>query len=263
MKKEIKTLIFNKLFLYKVFMRYKNINALFYRKKNTYEIKDIIVCGVQRSGSTLLFNIINEVLNEQKNSVDSFFEEELKYKKILANELSTLVKKNHTYLPMVARRVRSGKSIGFFTHRDIRDVIVSSIQKGWLSDINEWVTNLRIRYMINNSILYATTPNMHIFSYDKLMNYRTEVISEIADVLNIPLSEEAIQRISAKTSIDVTRNKLKEIPSDVKLEYSDQLHKNHIADGVIGKWRNFLSEEEINFLTVYCQDYLSFFRYKS
>jgi LPS sulfotransferase NodH len=227
-----------------------------------YEIKDIIVCGMQRSGSTLLFNIINEVLKENNSHIDTFFEEEIKYKKLLASERSTLVKKNHTYLPLVAKRIKKGQTIGFFTHRDIRDVIVSSIQKGWLNSIDEWISNLRIKYMINNSILYAKTPNMHIVSYEQLMGSKTEVIINVANKLGISLSQEAIEKIEKNTSMNIVKKKLQEIPEGMKLEYSDQLHKNHIADGKIGKWRNHLSEEEITRLTLYCKEYLHFFGYQ-
>lgn len=262
MKTTVKEFIFNHRFFYKLFLRFKNRNSLFYRKKNMYAIKDIIVCGMQRSGSTLLFNIIIEILKEKDNDVDTFFDEEIKYKNLLANERSSIVKKNHTYLTLVANRIKEGKSIGFFTHRDIRDVIVSSIQKGWLNNIDEWISNLRIKYMINNSILYAKTPNMHIFSYEQLMNSKIEVILEVAKILEVPLTEDAIERIENNTSIKRTKKKLQSIPEGVKLEFADQLHKNHIADGQSGKWRMHLSKEEANRLTDYCSEYLHYFGYQ-
>jgi hypothetical protein len=234
---------------------------LFYQGKDTYQIKDIVVCGVQRSGSTLLFNLINEILAENKYKEDTFFEKEILYKKLLERERSELVKKNHTYLPLVARRVKKGTSVGFFTHRDIRDILASSIQKGWVNNIEEWVDSQRIKYMINNSLLYAKTPNMHIYSYSDLMNKREQTIRSISETLGIELNEESVQKIKQNTSIQKVKKELQQIPQDVKLFYDNQLHKNHIADGSSGKWRKFFSEEEKNFLNKYCEDYLKYFDY--
>ena len=262
MKKSVKKLIFSSPQLYRWYVKYyMNANSLLYSGKHTYEIKDIIICGMQRSGSTLLFNIVNEVLSRNKHKQDTFFEEEILYKKLLQQELSTSVKKNHTYLPMVAQRVKKGISIGFFTHRDIRDVIVSSIQKGWLNNVEEWVENERIRYMANNALLYAKTPNMHVISYQKLMNDKEAVIKEVANKLDIVLDEQDIADIHHKTSIENTKKKLAAIPEEKKLLYTDQLHKNHIADGKTGKWINDLSKDEIALVTELTKDFLLYFGY--
>ena len=262
MKKSIKKFIFSSPQLYSLYVKYyMNMNSMFYKGKYVYEIKDIVVCGMQRSGSTLLFNIINEVLKENKHKEDTFFEEERLYKKLLQQELSTSVKKNHTYLPMVASRVKKGLSIGFFTHRDIRDVIVSSIQKGWLENVEEWVENERIRYMANNALLYAKTPNMNVISYEKLMNDKEAVIKEVATALGISLSERAIADINSRTSIENTKKKLAAIPEEKKLLYTDQLHKNHIADGKTGKWVDDLSADEIKVINELTKDFLLHFGY--
>lgn len=237
------------------------MSSLFYRGKHTFQIKDIVVCGVQRSGSTLLFNIINQILAENKYNEDTFFEKEILYKKLLEKERSIQVRKNHTYLPLVANRIKKGLTIGFFTHRDIRDVLVSSIQKGWLTNIQEWVESQRIRYMINNSLLYAKTPYIHIYSYHELMHDRRNVIKSVSEVLGIELNEESIEKIIRNTSIDKVKSKLQEIPQDVKLYYDNQLHRNHIADGESGKWEEFFTEEEKKFLNNYCGEYLRYFNY--
>ena len=95
---------FNSKWVYRLYIRYKNINALFFYRET--QIKDVVVCGIHRSGSTLLYNIISEVLRENEHVIDTYFDEEIKYKRILSQETSVLVKKNHTYLPFVANFVQ-------------------------------------------------------------------------------------------------------------------------------------------------------------
>ncbi len=254
---------FNSRWLYRVYIRYKNLNSLFYSNRNTFQIKDVIVCGIHRSGSTLLFNIINEVLRENRKVVDTYFDEEIKYKEILANERSIVVKKNHTYLPLVAKRIRQGKTIGFFTHRDIRDVVVSLMQLGWINSVEDWIANYKIKSIENNAILYASTPNMHVIHYNRLVHAKPDVVKEVADILNVELTEPAIEHICQETSIKNMRKKHESIPSHNQYRYNNQMMNNHIADRETDKWKQYLTGEEVCRLTKHCKGYLDFFGYNS
>ena len=262
MKKAIKKIFFSSPTLYHYFVKYyQNYDSFFYRGSNTYKIKDVVVCGMQRSGSTLLFNIVNEVIAKGQSQRDTFFEREILYKKLLESEQSAVVKKNHTYLPLVARRVKKGLSVGFFTHRDIRDVIVSSIQKGWVENVDDWIEDGRIRYMANNALLYAQTPNMCVISYHQLMNHKVEVINEVAKKLSLTLGPEDIDDIYQKTSIKNTKKRLTEIPQEKKRLFTDQLHKNHIADGKSGKWQEHLTNRQAATVTELTKDFITYFGY--
>ena len=229
---------FNSRRLYRLYLQYKNLNSLFYFKKGTFHIKDVIVCGMERSGSVLLYNIINEVIRENRSVTDVYFDDEVTYKKILTNERSILVKKNHVYVPLIARRIKKGQSIGFFTHRDLRDVVVSMMQIGWISDIESVIKGYHIKNIGNNAMLYALIPNMHIFSYQKLMcNDREEIVREVADILQVSLTSRVIIDISKRTSVDNMRQKHREQPDDISYRFDNHILTNHIADGEIGKWK--------------------------
>lgn len=39
------------------------------------------------------------------------------------------------------------------------------------------------------------------------------------------------------------------------------LHENHIADGRIGKWKEFLTSEQIDTINYFANDYNKFFKY--
>ena len=253
---------FNSRRLYRLYLQYKNLNSLFYFNQDTFRIKDIVVCGMERSGSTLLFNIINEVLRENRSVLDPYFDDEIQYKKILAHERSILVKKNHMYVPLVAKRIRKGQTIGFFTHRDLRDVIVSLLQAGWLDKAETWVKNYRVKSISNNAMLYASTPNMHIFGYQQLICDKEEVIKEVANILNVSLTPEVIRQIDERTSIDKMRQKHYKQPTPTPYGFDHQMHTGHIADGEIGKWKRCLTPQEVHLVTQQCRKYLAFFGYE-
>lgn len=261
-KRKLIAFTFNHRSLYRLFIRYKNLDSVFCFRKYNFQNKDIVVCGIQRSGSTLLFNIIQEVLKENNRTIDPYFEEERKYKEILHNEISTLVKKNHTYLPLVAKRIKKKKSIGFFTHRDIRDIIISHIQLGWIDEIEHWIANYKIKNMMNNALLYASTPNMHIISYEKLVHARPEVIEEVSNILGATLTLEAKGRILENTSLHEMRKKAAKSVDYNGKNHNNQLMENHIADGKTGKWKEWLSKDKIFRLSEYCREYLEYFGYE-
>lgn len=248
--------------LYKYYAKYKNLDSLFYPSKNSLYIKDIVVCGVQRSGSTYLFNIINEILQSKPLPPSTYFTDDKSYKKLLANERSTFVKKNHIYVPLLAKRIQNKTSIGFFTHRDIRDIVVSCIQLGWLKNIDDWFINYKLKNMMYNSILYASTPNMHIISYDELMNFGPQTVEKVADCLGIELSSDMIKDILNATSINATIEYIHK-PAVLRSQkkYANLLKPNHIADGEIGKWKTFLKVEDQEKLNNFCKEYIDFFGY--
>ena len=248
--------------LYKLYLRYKNLNTLFYTSQSAFQTKDAIVCGMNRSGSALLYNLVSDVLRENRNVVHAQFDSEIQYKEILANEISMLVKKNHTYLPLVARRIRTGQSIGFFSHRDLRDVVVSMMQIGWVDDAEEWIRNYRIKPIENNAMLYAAIPNMHIFSYEQLTNTKSTVVKKIADVLQVSLPSETIEQICERTSLENMRQDPAHASDRNQYRFDSHMLPGHIADGRVGKWKEYLTPQEARLLTEQCQEYLDYFGYE-
>lgn len=252
---------FNSQWLYHLYILYRNKKAPFHCRKGSFHIRDVVVCGMQRSGSTLLYNIVNEVLRENRKVIDTFFNDETTYKKILREEVSVLVKKNHTYLPYLAKRIRQGKTIGFFTHRDIRDVAVSMMQLGWIDSIDEWIQDYKAKCIENNAILYASTTNMHTFSYKQLIEDRVTVIREVTKILGVTLDASSIERILISTSLDNMKGKSESVPSHSRYRFNNQILEKHIVDGKIDKWQSSLSPEESFRLTRHCRKYLEFFGY--
>lgn len=248
--------------LYQLYVRYKNLNALFRTNRKAFQIKDVIVCGIHRSGSALLYNLVSEVLRENRNVVYAQFDSEVQYQELLANEISMLVKKNHTYLPLVAQRIERGQSIGFFSHRDLRDMVVSMMQIGWIDDVEAWIRDYKLKRIENNALLYAAIPNMNIFSYEQLICQKPEVVKKIADVLHVSLPPRAIEQICERTSLENMRQDPTRASHRSQYRFHSHMLPGHVADGQIGKWKQHLSSQEAQLLTERHREYMKYFGYE-
>lgn len=256
MKSRIKLFFVNNLYFYKLLRTYQNRSTVFFNRP-----KDIIVCGMQRSGSTMLFNLVRNLVNLSNNEINTFFETDFGYNNILKIDHHSLIKKTHNFSPYIAKQIKRKKIIAFFTHRDIRDVMVSVIQKGWVKNIDEWIENGRLKAIANNAILWAKTKNMIVLSYTDLMQNREKCVQTIAETLNIKLTSEQISPIINSSNIEQVREQIKDMARNSKINTESQLHHNHIADAETGKWKNFFSPEEIRKINKLCADYLNFFNY--
>jgi len=250
---------------YKIAKKIKAIiNPFRFYKYVNNPIKDIVNCGAPRSGSTLLNIILKEIVTLKVKALDNFCSEEPDYINKLKNTPTLNITKTHNYSWLIAKRIEKTKSIGFFTHRDIRDVIVSQMQKGWIKDVDEFLKN-KSKFYIYNSILYAQTKNMIIISYEKLMNDKKTVIKKVGIALNVELTNEEIDEIDIKTSLNNIKKKIDNMEfikgAANEVNSSTGLHKNHINDPTLRKWRNNLTPNEINLINKQAAEYIRFFNY--
>lgn len=239
--------------------RIKNFN--FFRNP----FLDIINCGAPRSGSTIINIIINKIIVLKIQKADNYCGSETDY----INKLKIMdryhLTKTHVYSHLIARRIANKKSIGVFTHRDIRDVIVSYLQKGWVKNVDDFIYSSKLNFYTFDAILHAKTKNMIVISYEELINNRKAVIKLLSDSLNVKLSSEEIDDIYHKTSANYTKKLMNELSysagEEKKHDKSTGLHNSHINDPKPDKWKDFLSDEEITKINKSAAEYLTCFKY--
>lgn len=261
MNRNLKNYIFNHPFFYSLYLTARSLSVSSIFKANTHKIKDVVVCGMARSGSTLLFNIIKKMLQFHYKKVDPYFINDSEFGHLLENEISMFVKKNHRYTYSLHRRLKKNLSYGFFTHRDIRDVVVSLMQKGRIPDFNKWVSDGRLRKIVNDSLSYAKTGKVMMIEYENLINNKLDVINNIAKKLKLNLTEEEMLQIVKDTDMESMKKHL-ELKENSEIDLNNHLHKNHISDGKVGKWKDILTSEQVQIINNLTQDFLKYFNYK-
>lgn len=227
---------------------------------------DIINCGAQRSGSTLLNLIIEEILKGKLNCSTKFCNTEEDYiGTIIPNGTIGLIK-THNFSHIISQRIEKGKSLGFFTYRDIRDVIVSHIQKGWISDYNQFFESGKYNYYLYNSILYSETNNILCIEYEDLFYKKKKSIKSVAKKLGYNLSDSEVSSIIENTSIKNIKNQISKLQYDSLknnlVNSETNLHSNHVNDPTSGKWRDYFNDEEIAEINRKASQYLKYFNYE-
>lgn len=210
---------------------------------------NIIVCGVARSGSTLIYNILLELLAKRDICNYGFFRNEYEYKEYILSQDMITVAKTHRYSPLLEKKISSGIDIGIFTHRSLLDVIASLIQKKWIADVTTFLSSDNYKSLVNDAILYSRIENMTVVSYEELYRYKEKVIKRLAAVLEVAVSQADLTKISSKTSVDATHRKIEAMNySLVGNNYVNKntgLHKGHINDPSLGKYHQVLTLNDV------------------
>jgi len=237
-----------------MFAFYKHIGYIKFtlKNKNFKSNPDIVVCGLNRSGSTLLYNIILLILKKTYNPSLGFFSNEQDYFTKLNHPNYLVLRKTHNFSLILKKRIKNGQTIGFFTHRNLLDIIASHIQNGWIKNLKLYVEKNGIERLVNKAILISRIKNIFIFSYDDLINRKEMIIKNICQKLNVELTENDIKEIIEETSIEKTKAKISDMSfekiKDKKFNIETGLHKNHINDPKTGKWKKILKDDDIQLI---------------
>lgn len=214
----------------------------------------IFCCGMRRSGSTLHYNLTCELVNKtQAGQIigwadDKSFPEIYEHHK---NESGLLVIKCHEFIDQASDLIDSGQAKGVYVYRDLRDVIVSSMNVN--EQTFEWV--LRKGYLeslLNSYHLWTQQKNMLISCYKDLMQDVPHEVMRIARFLGLEIEETLANTIADKYSLKKQKERMADIATHKSSHAQDQardpetlLLKNHIHSGKRKQWQQKLSSLQI------------------
>jgi len=250
MKKLLKKIIYNSEYSYYYYKLFQN--KIKSRKNKINYGTDIVVCGLNRSGSTLSYNILFQILQKTYNPSLGFVFDEKAYIKELEKPNYSILRKTHDYSITLKNRIENKCTIGIFSHRHLLDVIASLIEKGWIKNIKDFLSQYGLEKLVYNSILIAKIRGVILISYEELLNEKEIFIQKIAKQLDLSLNEEQIQEIIYETSIEKIKKKIsnmsfEKIGNDL-VNKETGLHINHINNPALNKWTKVLSEEDVNLI---------------
>lgn len=191
---------------------------------NKFSFKPVVVsAGMPRSGSTLLYNIIREILGQRfKNLASGWIDDINQFPK----GDSYLIKTHWISKYLIWR----SKYI-FYTFRDLRDVAVSAQRK-----FDRPVSIEKIKVDINEYLKAKKYSDMMI-KYELMMQNPIEYIDKISDILDVTVDSDSIY------------NKVMSIKPPInKSGYSKKtlLHNNHITNTKRGEWREIYPQATIS-----------------
>ncbi|RMG92887.1 MAG: hypothetical protein D6703_00940 [Zetaproteobacteria bacterium] len=188
--------------------------------KNT---RRILCAGIPRSGSTWMYNIIRLMLLRSGAEVYGAWIEDYQPE----TQADWHVVKVHE--PLDESWLEKAELI-FCSHRDLRDIAVSSIRMGWAKE-NEEVLFL-LEKIVNMHHFWSSHAAFELH-YEDLLDDPARVASAIAGVLGMTLDGDAIRQLCQK--VDALNNNGKAEHDPVTL-----LHPDHRQSGRYGRYRTEL-----------------------
>ncbi|MEH6764504.1 MAG: FkbM family methyltransferase [Aequorivita antarctica] len=232
----------------------------------------IVCAGGKRSGSTLQYNIISKIIEEsQKGKRLTHFkpEEFIKVKEQNSDYKGFKVFKTHSLSDEIKYEIKNDNAIVFHCYRDIRDVVVSYINKGWINGNQTSIIDTVNNYLNEHDIWQNCGKEIYSRKYEDFSFNLVDEIRYISEVLNIELKEELINEISNELNIESLKKSQDKISEDKKRQSSNQtfhqdtlLHTNHINDGSSNQFLKSLSKSNISLIESLAYGYLLKYDYK-
>ena len=211
--------------------------------------KDLVSCGMLRSGSTLVYNILRHIAAHKQHKHDGFYALEKDFVQDGMETVAPVVWKTHCYSRLLVKRVRAGRSLGVFTHRNLLDSIASQVQKGWIPDMDKFLAGTKLTRYVYTSILYDEDPCFLSIAYRDLMHDKEAVIALLYERVMGEVDEEVVRQLHEKTEVKRVKKQIASMAYDrVDHNFVNKetgLHRDHINDPRIGKYSGVLSEEEV------------------
>lgn len=233
---------------------------------NAENLKWIFVGGMIRSGSTLQYQILSTLVTEKLGGSSLGFVEAGEIDAFLAAREADpttrfpCVIKSHVCTVGIRERLAGDSALAFYTHRDIRDVVVSG-SRNFDVPVDDFISGRFIDEAVCEGFLWAANPAVAVSDFQGLVGDPCAWIAEMLEILGIPDdSGEAAARLAGEFSLERQRARLKSAEfreaGDFSVDPSTLLHRNHIDRAAIGGWRECLAPAQVREIETRAADWM-------
>jgi FkbM family methyltransferase len=209
----------------------------------------IFCCGAKRSGSTLQYNLLAETVELSKIGKRIEYVKPLEFgivREKYKDYDGYKVFKTHVLTEEIRNEIMHGNAICFYVYRDIRDVIVSFKNKGWLGSIKGAIK----QYLDDYNSWMSIEDRLIVRRYEDFYDKLDHELAFISKFLGIELSEQSLNSIVQRLSLATLKNRIGKFEDFTlidshRFDPKTLLHEGHINSGEIGQWRRKLLINEI------------------
>jgi len=162
------------------------------------------------------------------------------------------VLKTHVITNDLKKILKSEKVIIFHCYRDVRDVIVSFINKGWINKNIDEMIAVSVNYINDYNEIMTSNHNIISRKYEDFAFNIKEELKFIAESLKIKVNIEIIKKITKELDKTNLAKMQKTIPLNNEATALNQtfdkntlIHTNHIHDGTSNQFLSKLNLKEI------------------
>jgi hypothetical protein len=208
----------------------------------------VVICGQHRSGSTLAWQIVHELLSRTRSVSSPLRTPASRLRLHALRPRHVRMVKLH-YSPALSKNQFPQRGAQYiYTFRDPRDVAASLIRKGRYSPEHqkrgpEAVTAM-IRRELRGDAFWRTRESLWIGRYEDITQDISALVHSLAAFLQVSADDETVALISEHVSVERQRERVAEVRSG-GIDPSLRITSNHITDGQEGAWRATLTPDEV------------------
>lgn len=213
----------------------------------------VVICGMHRSGSTLVAQLVRGLLETQPLPVS-----------ISDNGLGATPEEmqaraadpNHIWLAKVhqqAKRFRDGLpdegALYFYTYRDLRDALASAWRKNRyvIGHPKRTPEELRafVKAQLKSGNIFEARQNLWRGRYEDFVEDLVGLTEQLAHTLQVPTTPELVERLVAEAQPDKQRERVRQLSEgNQEVRSTSFITSNHITDGRSGAWKETLTVQE-------------------
>lgn len=208
----------------------------------------LVVCGMHRSGSTLVWQIARLLLEGTPGLRNPRGLSTAGFPDAAANPDDYLMAKVH-FRPAMRREDFPDEGAKYlYTFRDPRDVVASLYRKGRLKEDHpergSKPSRLTVRREIRGDAFWRSKADVWVRRYEDFKDDIPGLVKDIAAYLDVPIDDERLRAIVAEVDLEAqaqrsVQAKRHGVDDDLRIT------SNHITDGREGAWRDTLTDAEV------------------
>ena len=226
----------------------------------------IFCCGMIRSGSTLQYQLVSEIIRSKNIGKSLGWTTPQDFQDLYQrenDETKILVVKSHDFIAQATQLSNEGKAKFVYSYRDIRDVIISIAHKYDKSFLGVIRAGHIEPALENYEKWNALTPILSS-KYEILSKDIKHELVRICEFIDVDLDELELDRIAGEYTIDKQRQRIMSTnygSSGIQsggLVYSPEtlLYQNHINSGESELWQHVLPRLECGIIESLAESWL-------
>ncbi|MHC1791184.1 hypothetical protein [Solidesulfovibrio sp.] len=219
----------------------------------------VFAAGMRRSGSTVQYQIVKELIKRSGSGCDFGWIDPEKHCTLEQQcnkpyEFNLL--KSHEVSGFIKTQMSSHDGIAVYSHRCILDVVSSLMEKNKRNYTDEQIRSFVLSSKQTHE-QWIQWDNVIVQNYQQIVLHLHECVQEIAFALKIEISIEEVNQIADRLHINNQRkllgrikyaDNLVEVDANNVYDPDSLLHLNHISDGGIGRYKKNLTPGEIEII---------------
>ena len=226
--------------------------------------KLVLCCGMVRSASTLQYHYAKALVEhfQAGMAIGYIHDRETLHAIPEVEQVEYIVVKNHDVTADLESILNSDSGVAIYSYRDVRDVVVSMMNK--MNIPFEDSVKFNLDYALRNFYAVKRLRDPLISFYDDIIADPASEVVRIAEKLSFQIDANLADAIAAEYSLPMQQQRIRRFNFDEKgavlnghrYDPITLLNENHIYSGAVNQWQKALNASQIEWINTYCADWL-------